>query len=58
MKRAVTRKKDKARYLTDMIPVHRPGYEHWGFCYVLEPYWDGRTHYKTVKAFEKEFELG
>lgn len=49
------RKRDGQRYTTSLQPVTRPGFAHWGPCYLLRPVWDGRTHYKTVEAFNREF---
>jgi hypothetical protein len=50
------RKRDGSRYTTDLQVVRRPGFDHWGDCYRLSPIWEGRTHYKTVTAFNREFE--
>ena len=49
------RKRDGALYSTSKIVCRRPGFNHWGDCYWLKPIWEGRTHYKTVAAFNREF---
>jgi hypothetical protein len=51
------RKRDGRRYASDLKPVLRPGFNRWGPCCLLRPLWEGGTHYKTVAAFEREFEL-
>ncbi|AYF87448.1 hypothetical protein D6Z43_09900 [Pseudomonas sp. DY-1] len=50
------RKRDGALYRTDLVEREWPGWKTRGPCYVLRPVWDGRTHYKTVAAFVREFE--
>lgn len=49
------RKRDGALYRCSLAVTRRPGFDHWGDCYLLHPVWDGRTHYKTVVAFNREF---
>jgi hypothetical protein len=49
------RKRDGALYTTSLTVRRRPGFDHWGDCYRLVPVWEGRTHYKTVAAFNREF---
>jgi len=49
------RKHDGSLYSTNQIVCRRPGFNHWGDCYRLVPFWEGRTHYKTVAAFNREF---
>lgn len=50
------RKRDGQRYTTSLQPVLRPGFSRWGPCYLLYPVWEGRMHYKTIAAFDREFE--
>lgn len=49
--------RDDAMYETDLKERIRPGFGHWGPCYLLTPVWNGRTHYKTIAAFNREFKL-
>ncbi|WKN20866.1 hypothetical protein [Azotobacter vinelandii] len=52
----VVRKRDGARYVTDLKPVKWPWHEHLGDCYLLRPaFWGGRAHYKTIAAFNREY---
>ena len=51
----VKRKRDGKLYRTTMIPCTQPGFARRGDCYLLEPHWDGRTHYKTVPRFKAEY---
>ncbi|MCO6057357.1 hypothetical protein NG726_11815 [Pseudomonas sp. MOB-449] len=47
------RKRDGALYTTNLQVTTFPN---WGACVQLVPVWHGRTHWKTVKAFNKQFE--
>ena len=49
------RKRDGQRYTSTLQPVTWPGFAKLGPCYILRPVWEGRTHYKTIPAFEREF---
>ncbi|KGE68990.1 MULTISPECIES: hypothetical protein [Pseudomonas] len=49
------RKRDGALYSTNQKVCRRPGWDHWGDCYHLVPIWEGRSHYKTVEAFNREY---
>lgn len=51
----VKRKRDGSMYRTDMQPRTWRGHEILGDCYLLEPHWDGRTHYKSVVRFKAEY---
>lgn len=49
------RKRDGQRYTCDLRPVTWPKHEMVGPCYILRPIWEGRAHYKSIKAFEHEY---
>jgi hypothetical protein len=49
------RKRDGARYTCDLVPRAWPNFSRRGPSYLLRPVWEGRTHYKTVAAFDREF---
>lgn len=50
------RKRDLALYYCNLVEETWPRHEHLGPCYILRPKgFSGRTHYKTVAAFEQQF---
>jgi hypothetical protein len=49
------RKRDGGRYTCDLVSRDWPGHSQLGPCFLLRPVWEGRTHYKTAAAFEREF---
>ncbi len=49
------RKRDSARYTTDLVERVWPGFARLGPSYYLQPQWDGRCHYKTVASFKREY---
>jgi hypothetical protein len=53
---AVIRKRDGNRYSWDGKTCSWPRRGHMGDCVHLRPYWDGRSHYKTLAAFLREYE--
>jgi hypothetical protein len=52
------RKRDGQCYICLLQPVTWPGYKKLGPCYiqVRVEVCDGCAHYKTIKAFEREYE--
>lgn len=54
----VTRRRDGNRYYCDLKPVLWPGHAHLGDCYLLRPVgFLGRTHYKTIARFNREYDV-
>lgn len=51
----IKRKKDGNIYATDQVEVKQPGFHRRGPCWILEPRWSGRTHYKSVEAIKREY---
>lgn len=51
----IKRKKDGNIYATNKVEVSQPGFSRRGPCWVLEPRWSGRTHYKSVAAIKAQF---
>lgn len=49
------RKRDGMLYLCSMTQTQHPKFD-WGPCYLLRPVWEGRVHYKSVAAFEREYQ--